>query len=102
MRIFLTLLLGSALALAAACASKPPSPLTEPIRQAFIAADKDGDEALSPDEFATLPFTGVKFADLDTDGNGKITLAELRSYLIWRRVQAEDLRRSDSAPRPRY
>ena len=88
-----------------ACGGRPdrPSPMTRQIRDAFKAADTNGDEQLTPEEFANLPLKGVKFEELDTDGNGSVTLAELQNYLIWRRVQADALRPIDrDGTRPRY
>ncbi|MGH8446393.1 MAG: EF-hand domain-containing protein [Solimonas sp.] len=103
MRLILLSLLLASLALAASCASDPQPTINQQIRDAFKAADKDGDEQLSPAEFADLPLKGVKFEEVDTDGNGKVSLAELQSYLVWRRVQAEGNRPFDSSmPRRRY
>ena len=103
MRAILLSLSSAILMLMAACASDPAPTINQQIRDAFKAADKDGDEQLSPAEFAELPLKNVKFEDVDTDGNGKVSLAELQSYLIWRRVQAEGNRPWDaSSPRRRY
>jgi hypothetical protein len=102
MRFLLLPVLCAAGVLLASCASDGPSPMTRQIRDAFKAADTDGDEQLTPAEFENLPLKGVKFEVLDTDGNGKISLAELKSYLTWRRVQAEGNRPLDSYGHPRY
>lgn len=100
MRVLLVSLSGLLLVSSAGCASHSrPSPLTDQIRQDFKAADQDGDEALTPAEFANLPLKGAKFEDLDTDQNGKVTLAELKSYLVWLRVQAEGRRRANESTR---
>ncbi len=82
------------------CAGTSRTSVSRQIRDAFNAADADHDEQLSPAEFAKLPLTGVKFEELDTDGNGRISLAELQSYLVWRRVQAAGNRPLDSNGNP--
>ncbi|MFT4047767.1 MAG: EF-hand domain-containing protein [Solimonas sp.] len=76
-------------ALLAACSHDRPSPMDDQIRNGFDAADADHDEQLTPAEFANLPLKDVQFEDVDTDSNGRVTLAELKSYLTWRRVQAD-------------
>lgn len=92
-------LLSAAAILLSACAAGPTP--RQQILDAFKAADADGDEQLTPGEFAHLPLSGVKFEDIDTDGNGRITYAELQSYLVWRRVQADGNRPPASGPAPR-
>ncbi len=65
--------------------------------QAFLAADRNGDELLTPDEFRTFIATmaeigapmsrrirnlgayGIAFNRVDADGNGYATPAELRA-----------------------
>ncbi|MGB1563897.1 MAG: hypothetical protein ACPHN2_20595 [Sinimarinibacterium flocculans] len=72
-----------------------------PVRAEFDAADTDGDEALDREEVAAgMPKLLEVFAEVDTDGNGEMTAAELRSYLQWQRVlrlgpprDGEDVRR---------
>lgn len=91
-------LLSAAAILLSACAAGPTP--RQQILDAFKAADADGDEQLTPEEFAHLPLSGVKFEDIDTDGNGRITYAELQSYLVWRRVQADGNRLPASGPAP--
>lgn len=92
-------LLSAAAILLSACAAGPTP--RQQILDAFKAADADGDEQLTPEEFTRLPLSGVKFEDVDTDGNGRITYAELRSYLVWRRVQADGNRLPAPGPAPR-
>lgn len=70
----------------AACSSHPSDPRGESISAVFKQVDADGDERLTPQEFAQLPLQGVKFEDVDSDNNGVVTIAELRSYLEWRRI----------------
>ena len=61
-------------------------PLT-PVRAQFEAADTDGNESLDRDEVAAgMPKLVEVFNEIDTDGNGEMTAAELRSYLQWQRV----------------
>ncbi|NGY06611.1 hypothetical protein [Solimonas terrae] len=99
MRASAIFLLTCLLVLTASCASQDRKPISEQLRQDFKAADKNGDEALDRDEFANFPLPGVKFEELDTDNNGKVTLAEIKSYIIWRRVQAEGQRRYEEERR---
>ncbi|MDD3763004.1 MAG: hypothetical protein PHP86_06925 [Nevskiales bacterium] len=57
------------------------------LRHRFEAADVDGDEALTPAEAeAGMPQLLDVFATVDTDHNGRATLAEIRSYLQWQRI----------------
>lgn len=100
----LALLLLPALLLAglAGCGANPPTE-KQRIRAVFDRADLDHDEQLTPDEFGMLPLQGVAFAELDSDGNGRISAAELQSYVVWRRVEAEGRRpvlgrRADAPP----
>jgi hypothetical protein len=77
-------------ALVAACGGRLSDarrdPLT-PVRAEFEAADTDGDESLDRDEVAAgMPKLTEVFTEVDTDGNGEMTAAELRSYLQWQRV----------------
>ncbi len=77
-----------------ACGSAPPQhglqdARTQAIRDAFKKADANNDEQLSREEFATLGIQDANFDEVDTDDNGRVSLAELRSYLEWRRVKAE-------------
>lgn len=61
-------------------------PLT-PVRAEFDAADTNGNESLDRAEVAAgMPKLGEVFSQVDTDGNGEMTAAELRSYLQWQRV----------------
>lgn len=90
----------TAAALLAACATVQPDARTQAIREAFKQADLNGDEKLSPEEFARLPLQNVRFTDVDSDDNGVVTLVELRSYLDWRRIAAEGNRPLDRDGRP--
>ncbi|SEQ32084.1 EF hand [Solimonas aquatica] len=88
----------------AACASSPRStlnPREQALVDAFKQADANGDEKLTPEEFATLPMQNVKFAEVDSDDNGYVTLPELRSYLEWRHLAAEANRPLDRDGHPR-
>lgn len=61
-------------------------PLT-PVRAEFDAADSNGNESLDRGEVAAgMPKLLDVFTEVDTDGNGEMTAAELRSYLQWQRV----------------
>lgn len=58
-----------------------------PMRAQFDAADVDGDEALTRREAAHgMPRLLPSFDEIDTDGNARVSAAELRSYLEWQRV----------------
>ncbi len=60
----------------------------------FHAADTDKDELLSLEEArAGMPELVDLFATIDTDGSGKLTLAEIRSYAEWRRISTMPERR---------
>lgn len=89
-KLFLILLPAAVLLIAGGCAGNPP--MKERVRVFFEAADVDHDEQLTPAEFETLKLPGGKFEDVDTDHNGLVSLAELRSYVIWRRIEAEGWR----------
>lgn len=85
MRIPLFIVLGLA-ASAAACGAQPVTQ-REQVKRVFDAADLDHDEQLDPEEFATLPLRGVAFEELDSDGNHRVSLAELLSFLVYQRVK---------------
>lgn len=70
----------------AACASHQTTQREE-LKIVFDQTDADHDEQLDRQEFTKLPLQGVPFADVDTDQNGKVSLAELESFLIYRRVK---------------
>ncbi|SFF23140.1 EF hand [Fontimonas thermophila] len=80
----------AAIAASAACTPRygeRRSDALDPLRPAFNAADRDHDENLTRAEVESgmaqlLPY----FADIDTDGNGRISAGELRSWLEWQRV----------------
>lgn len=95
-RPILSLLL---LALLAACASEQQKPLDKRIADQFKLADKNNDEALDPEEFKAMELPDTTFESVDTDGNGKVTLAEVQNYVTWRRVQAEGRRRYEQIQR---
>lgn len=84
--LFLTLLL-----LQAACAD-PAARRRDalgPLEARFLHADTDGDEALSHAEVETgMPGLRADFVAIDTDDNGRISRAELRSYRDWQRILA--------------
>ncbi len=80
----------TALALAACGGPRYGSPRADaltPLREAFDAADRDGDENLTREEMAAgLPKLAPAFDAIDTDSNQRISTGELRSYLEWQRV----------------
>ena len=57
------------------------------IEKMFNAADADHDEWLTPQELdAGFPWLAGKFSDIDTDHNGKVSLAEVTSYIELQRM----------------
>lgn len=65
----------------------PERPYEQRLQDEFIAADRDGDEQLSPEEFrAGWPQLEEPFATLDSDNNGSLSLAELKAYAEWKRI----------------
>ena len=86
--------------LLAACGSRPLTQ-KEQVKAAFDEADLNHDEQLVPDEFARLPLKGVDFAELDSDLNHTLSLAELESFLIYRRVKDDGNRALRELMRPR-
>lgn len=81
------------LSLLAACSNSagrygaPERPYEQRLQDEFKAADRDGDEQLSPEEFrAGWPQLEETFATLDSDNNGSLSLAELRAYAEWKRI----------------
>jgi Ca2+-binding EF-hand superfamily protein len=96
-RTILSLLL---LALVGACAHSPDrKALSQRIADQFKLADKNGDESLDPEEFKAMQLPDTTFEAVDTDVNGKVTLAEIENYVTWRRVQAEGRRRYEQLRR---
>ena len=90
------LTLAVALSLLSACATPhkkrhgDSSELNRRIDAQFDAADTNNDEWLSPAEFdAGLPWLKGKFDEVDTDHNGKVSLAELRSYIELQMMRSE-------------
>jgi hypothetical protein len=82
-----------------ACASSQPrmgeprQPYQLRIEREFHEADKDGDEQLTREEFeAGFPKANVSFEELDTDGNGRLNLAEIMAYVDWRRITLTPMR----------
>ena len=80
----------------AACEAEPRHP-ADPLaaagglRAAFKKADSNDDEQLTREEMsAGLPQYADRFDEIDTDHNGLINYAELKSYLQWRRIEKED------------
>ena len=89
------------LSLLAACATPhkkrhgDSSALNRRIDAQFDAADTNNDEWLSPAEFdAGLPWLKGKFDEVDTDHNGKVSLAELRSYIELQMMKSPAARKS--------
>ena len=61
-----------------------PSSLYLRTGEQFKAADKNGDEKLTREEFAQgFPQFAATFDDADVDRNGFVNLAELQSYFEW-------------------
>lgn len=89
-KLLLPLLSAALLLAVGGCAGNQT--MKERVRVFFEAADVDHDEQLTPAEFETLKLPGGKFEDVDTDHNGRVSLAELRSYVLWRRIEAEGWR----------
>lgn len=83
-----------------ACGSRPITQKDQ-IKEAFDKADANHDEQLDAQEFTALPLKGVAFAELDSDGNARLSLAELESFLIYRRVKAEGNRSLRELMQPR-
>ncbi len=81
------LLLGSvALSACSTRAGEARPDLLTPLRAAFAAADKDGDDTLTREEAAAMPDLLPVFDVVDTDHNDRVSTGELRSYLEWQRV----------------
>ena len=80
---FIVLLVLLSLAACGAPQQRPnKSPMQQRIEKMFNAADTDGDEWLTPAELdAGFPWLAGKFAEIDTDHNGKVSLAEITSYI---------------------
>ncbi len=70
------------------------SPMQQRIEKMFTAADTDGDEWLTPAELdAGFPWLAGKFAEIDTDHNGKVSLAEVTSYIELSRMLPDSSRK---------
>lgn len=86
----LSVMLVAALVCACAPTPKHKDPRRDalaPMRDRFDAADTDGDGALSREETATgMQDLESRFDSIDTDRNERVSAAELRSYLEWRRI----------------
>ena len=98
-----TAFLSAGLLAISACASspRPPDPLTVAggLRVVFKKADSNADEQLTRDEMRVgLPQYADQFDEIDTDHNGLVNYAELKSYLQWRRLEKDD---NDSQSRMR-
>ena len=79
----------------AACAGAPrhadPLAVAGGLLAVFKKADSNGDEQLTRDEMsAGLPQYAEHFDEIDTDHNGFVNYAELKSYLQWVRLGKED------------
>jgi len=59
--------------------SAAPAAQDNPVRTAFKRVDANADARLSRDEAAALPAVAEKFAQLDKDGDGAITLEEFEA-----------------------
>ena len=83
--------------LTSACAPErraEKSPTYRRIEKLFIAADIDQDEWLTPAELdAGFPWLAGKFAEIDTDHNGKVSLAEVDSYIELQRMLPDPARK---------
>jgi hypothetical protein len=65
------------------------------LQEQFTAADTDGDEQLTSEEFAKgFPDVDIAFKDVDSDGNGRLSYAELKAYAQWRRIAEAHERRA--------
>jgi hypothetical protein len=70
------------------------SPMQRKIDAMFQAADQDADEWLTPAELdGGFPWLAGKFAEVDTDNNGKVSLAEVSSYIVLQRMQTPEPRK---------
>ena len=60
--------------------------LAKLIQQRFTAADKNSDGQLNRDEARSgMPRVSERFAEIDTDGNGFVTLDDLKTYFAKQR-----------------
>ncbi len=65
------------------------------LQEEFTLADTNGDEQLTAEEYAQgFPAVDVDFKVLDSDGNGRLSLAEMKAYAQWRRIAATSERRA--------
>jgi hypothetical protein len=86
--------------LLAACGPAPRRPdksrMQQRIDAMFTEADKDGDEWLSAAELETgFPWLAGKSAEIDTDDNGKVSLAEISSHIELQSMQPPPKKKRD-------
>ena len=63
------------------------SPMQQKIEKMFNAADVDHDEWLTAEELdAGFPWLKGRFAEIDLDRNGKLSLAEVESFIDLQRM----------------
>jgi hypothetical protein len=81
--------IGMSLVACGASSQRPDkSPMQRRIDAMFTKADKDGDEWLTPAELqAGFPWLAGKSAEIDTDDNGKVSLAEISSHIELQSMQ---------------
>jgi len=70
------------------------SPMHKRVEAMFNEADVDHDEWLTREELAAgFPWLAGKYHEIDTDDNGKVSLAETQSHIELSRMLPEPRRR---------